>query len=271
MRQVKHPQRVVVVDFYERKWHDPRLDVVSVGVMPNTLQGKHRLTKDDWWNAAAARNTGLCHCPNDFICFVDDNSVPLPGWYDAILEAERGQYVVCGAYKKMKNLIVEDGVPTTFSEHSADGRLSHAKGLTTCGGEWLFGCSVAGPTRAFLQIGGWPEYLALGISFEDVLCGFMLKNAGYELKYNPAMMTYESEDHHNGKTFIRKNKGQDRGHDAKDYQALHKAQKSAHLDNPFWPMGIAALRDMILRGEPYPPLGGETRDWYDGTLISEMT
>jgi len=269
-RQVKHPQRVVVVDFFGRKWGDSRLDVVSVPPMPNVWNGPHRLTKEDWFNPAAFRNTGICHCPNDFIAFVDDVSVLMPGWIECVAEAEAKQYVVCGAYRKVKNILVEDGLVKGYQESSNDNRLAYRHGgAESCGGQWLYGCSCAGPISAFLKVGGWPEGLSCGCGFEDIPMGLLLQNSGADIRYDPRMMTFESEEHHqNLKVFIRRDKGVSPAD--KSHAILHKAQVSKHLDNPSIPQGIAALREHILAGGEFPVPTEPQHDWYDNQLISEM-
>ena len=50
---------------------------------PNVWQGKHRLSKIDYFAAANARNTAICLAAGDTIVFADDLSVPLPTWWSA--------------------------------------------------------------------------------------------------------------------------------------------------------------------------------------------
>lgn len=108
---------------------------------PNVWSGPHRLTKEDWFAAASARNTAICLCKTSHIAFVDDLSVFLPhnrtpphdeagnrvirSWCEAAYAACDGGYVACGAYKKVRNLVVEDGIPVSYdqTESGTDDRL----------------------------------------------------------------------------------------------------------------------------------------------------
>lgn len=287
----KHPElnvRVVVVDFWQSGTAHPRhinpikgkCEEIVVSVKPNIWNGHHRLTKENWFNVSASRNTALCYARDGQIIYVDDLSVLMPGWLDAALEAK--DYIACGAYRKVKDLVVEDGVVKSFTPFPAgeDNRLKHVtQDVTLCGGHWAYGCSIAGPVEAFLSVNGWPEDLSGGLGFEDVLMGIVMENAGWKFKYDRRMMTLESEEGHHAEPAFRREDwhmengvavlGGD-GKDDKSHRALNIARASKSFPNSFGEGGIRALREKILKGEPFPIPTAPDREWYSGKLLSEL-
>src|SRR5512138_129803 len=80
--------RVIVVDLFA---DDPKrrtavansagsIPFTHVEPKPNYYQGKHRLTKDQWWAASSARNTVFALCRTDWVACCDDRCVLLPNW-----------------------------------------------------------------------------------------------------------------------------------------------------------------------------------------------
>jgi glycosyltransferase involved in cell wall biosynthesis len=281
--------KVVVVDF----WRDERgseflsrsRGVVShhVGFKPNVWNGPHRLTKTDWFAACNARNTGLCYANSNWIAYCDDLSVLLPGWLDSVKQAMRENYIVFGAYKKTKNTVVENGEVKSFNIHTTDSRLHQASSeRTTCAGSWLFGCSLAMPVQALLDVNAWPENLCDGLSFEDCILGMAIGNTGkYTFKYDRRMMTYESEElHHVGPVFRREDWHFENGvavlggngRDDKSHAVLNKASGLSRFDNYFgegFP-DIASLRNHILNGGSFPIRNQPCTDWYSGILLQDL-
>lgn len=239
---------------------------------PNVWQGKYRLTKEDWFAASNARNTALCLAPDGWICYADDLSVLLPGWFDRVKAAMEGNYIACGTYRKVNKLVVENGEVISFADHYAgnDSRTRFAAGdLYPCEGGWLFGCSCAMPVEALLTIGGWTEF-ADGLGGEDYLTGLTLQNAGYKFFYDRKMMTYESEEHHHlENSLLRTDKG--KSPDDKSHRALNIVLSGQKFFDNYYQGGMRALREKVLKGEPFPIIQIPDRDWFDGQLISEMT
>ena len=280
-----------MVDF----WHDERGDdlgptaewlkamrvIRHVPPMPCVWSGPHRLTKQNWFSVSNARNTALCLAPGPFIAFVDDLSVLLPGWLDAALEAR--DYIGAGAYSKVKDLVVEDGLVKSFTPYPSgvDSRLGVVKNeVQEIDGGGLFGCSLAGPIEAFLSVNGWPSDLCDSLGFEDCITGIVLQNAGWKIKYDKRMMTYESEElHHVGEVFRKedwhKNEAGEfvtggNGKDDKSHSVLNIARQSKNFPNSFGEGGIRELRRRVLAGEPFPIPQSPDREWYSGKLLSEL-
>lgn len=257
--------------------------VRCVEVKPCVWQGPHRLTKVDWFDASNARNTALCHAPDGWIAYVDDLSVLMPGWLNAVREAMAGNYIVLGAYKKVKKLVVENGEVKSFEEFPGgiDSRWTYGtpSAPVPANGGMMYGCSVAMPVEALLTINGWPEDLCAGLGSEDYCCGIALENAGYTFKYDRRALTLESEeDHHTGPVFRKEdwhfengvpviggNGGSDKSH-----AALNIAKQSKYFPNSFGEGGIRELRRRVLGGEPFPIPKTPDRDWYTKIPLSEL-
>lgn len=238
---------------------------------PNVWQGEHRLTKDNWFAAANARNTALCLCATDWIAYCDDLSVLTPGWLEGARRAMRGNYIALGAYKKVRKLVVEQGKIISFEEFPGglDARLRHPGDVLSCGGDWMYGCSLAGPVEAFLAVNGWPEAND-GLSFEDVCMGICIGNTNrFSFRYDKSMLTLESEEHHYmEKPMIRS----DFGTSPKDksHAALNIAKQSKWFPNYFDGGGIRELRDRVLRGEPFPIQRNPQHEWFTQKRLAEL-
>lgn len=239
---------------------------------PSVWSGPHRLTKEDWFSASNARNTALCCCQTPYICYVDDLSLATPSWLPSVWEAVDGNYIGLGAYKKVRNLVVEKGAAVSFDEFPGgiDNRLGIVtKDVSECNGEWLYGASLVGPTEAFLEINGWPEDLCDGMGFEDCLTGIVLQNAGYHLKYDRRMLTLESDELHSAEPAMVRHDYGDSPND-KSHSALNIAKASKHFPNSFGEGGIRALRERRIAGLPFPIRAAPDREWFTGTLLSEL-
>jgi hypothetical protein len=198
-------------------------------------------------------------------------SVLAPGWLEGVRRSVQGNYIALGAYKKVRNLVVEKGRIVSFNEFAGglDSRLRHPGEVVSCGGDWMYGCSLAGPTEAFLSVNGWPEAND-GLSFEDVCMGICIGNTNrFSFRYDKSMLTLESEeDHYIEKPMIRSDFGvspKDKSH-----AALNIAKASRWFPNYFDAEGIRGLRNRTLAGEPFPVVQIPDREWFTGRLLSEL-
>lgn len=279
-------KRIIVVDFWAeeegRKEYiaskandEQRKVLVHVPPKPSVFQGAHRLTKDHWWDASGVRNTALCLAPDGFLCFVDDLSVMLPGYGVQIRSAmQKSDTITCGAYRKVKKLVVEKGNIISFEDHPGgiDNRYGYGSdtGPIPCGGNWLYGCSVIGHTDAFLSTGGLPEALTGALGFEDCLFGLMLEKRGYKIVYDRQMMTYESEEHHTS-DFVIKRSDYGISPNDKSHAALRIIQQgNGFHPNYFGEEGIRGLRRRVLAGEPFPIMKTPEHEWFTSTPLSEL-
>lgn len=279
-------KRIIVVDFWaeddgraeyvrSKANDDQRKVLVHVPPKPSRFQGKHRVTKDHWWDAASARNTALCLAPDGFLAYFDDLSVLLPGYGKQLrLAMTKPGVITLGAYQKVKNLNVVKGDIISFEKF--DGGMDHRYGYgrdhdpLPCSGQWLYGCSLVGNTEAFLITGGWPEAISQSLSMEDVLQGLMSEKMGYRFQYDRSMMTYESEEHHHSDFVIRRSDFGVSPND-KSHAALRIIQQgSGFHPNYFGEEGIRGLRKRILAGEPFPVPQIPCHEWWTGKPLEEL-
>lgn len=240
------------------KWITPK---------PTIWQGKHRKTKEDWWAASNARNTGLCLADTEWIAWVDDRCVLGPQWLQSIRDAMEGGYAVFGAYEKRHGMKVENGVivePGTVT--GVDHRIAHVQAElpAPCPGNWCYGCSVALPVEWALQIGGFEQAMD-GMSFEDVIFGLMIQNNGWPRCYDPRFKIIEDRTPEQcGKTYRREDKGvspQDKSHRSLELFGGARQTTNRHQ---LW-----QSRQAVQAGKPFPVLLDSTTDWFDGEPIDE--
>lgn len=275
--QIKPDDRVqiIFVDALHRlplDWHG------AISILPkwNVWQGPCRLTKQDWWAASNSRNTGICLAQHDFIAFLDDRCVLLPGWLDAIREAQAGNYAVFGAYEKRNVMTVENGVirhaGIVVGEDSREKYCrEHWGGVAPhpCPGEWAFGCTLALPLEWALQVNGYEELMD-GLGCEDVVFGKHLENNGFALKYDLRMKIIEDRTPKElGQPMLRSSKErhpndvEDKGHKA--------LAKFCPLKRASHQWDLRQVRADVMAGKPFPVPSGPITDWFDNQPLSEMT
>ena len=273
---------VLVVDFhaddegrkedFASKFRGPKEKLKHVTPKPTVWQGKHRLTKQNWFAPSNARNTALCLADSEWICYVDDLSVLMPGWMDAAIDGMYRGGVTCGAYRKVKELVVEPvtGVVTSY----VDSPVGHdtrtgPDGPIGCGGRWLYGCSLTIKTEDLLTVGGWPEALCDSLGSEDYILGFMLQNNGIPISYDRRMMTWESEElHFVGETMRREDFG--KSPNDKSHKVLEIAIRMTNHPNYFGDEGIRGLRARVLSGDSFPVVSIPQHEWFRGIPLKDL-
>lgn len=267
---------VVKIDRYAKAPHTFQHGPITVHVHPPkpcVWSGEHRLTKEDWWSTSSYRNTALCVCPTEHIVYVDDLSIPSPNWWSAAKAAVHfPNTVTVGLYSKIRDLVVEAGVLTSYTQ-PASGIDRRLKLVTDphgpCDHSWMFGCSLVAPIDALLDAGGWPE-MADGLSFEDCLMSTVLGNRGVKFRYDTNLFTHEDEAAHHEEhpPMIRRDKGV--SPNDKSHAALAIARQSRQFHN-YFEGSTRGVRDYYRQHGEFPIVQIPDRDWYDGQLISEMT
>lgn len=176
-----------------------RLDYLHIPPLPNVYEGPFRLTKESWFAASVSRNTGFVVAKYPQVIFIDDLTVLGPQWLNQALHSAHHGYTVSGMYKKVKKLVVDDGVPTSFEEFA--GGVDSRWGYGSDGGivDWsgsIYGCSFGVPLESALAIDGF-EMACCGSGNEDSDFSIRLRRSGEKVSLNRNMMTLESEeDHH---------------------------------------------------------------------------
>ncbi len=220
---------------------------------PNIWQGKDRITKEDWWATANARNTAICLAKTDYLVFLDDRCWLGDQWLKVVREGERRRdSVIVGSYDKL-----EDGKVT--SDHR---RGLKPNGMINCGGGWLYGCTFALPLEWCLEVNGLEEGCD-GLTGEDYIFGLMLGNNGRRIDFLPEMFVKQDRSMGTEHGFKMTDKGvspKDKSHAALD--RFGKARRSEFTPN---------LREIRKAGVfPNVDKEYEYRDWYDGQLIREF-
>jgi len=192
------------IDTFERE--GDKVEITEYKPKPTMWQGEYKLTKDNWFSASNARNTGIIYANGSYIVYVDDLSVLCPTWWQAVVRAYNEQTIILGAYKKVKDLTVENGRILHYEEtpNGNDHRLQY--GSRPAGGSWLYGCSCGFPIDTLLSVNGWDE-ICDGSGYEDCHLGIRLEKAGYKMIYDTQMLTLECEEcHSEGTPFRREDK-----------------------------------------------------------------
>lgn len=264
--------KVICVESWRRepaRFLENGIWVWYVPVMPNIWQGPSRITKHDWWAASTARNTGLCLTGTDWVAFCDDRSALGYHWLASVKEAQKGNYVVAGAYQKVANLALNNG-RLTFDplENGADTYRAphgHPERAVRCGWNFVFGCTLALPTEWALEVNGFDE-TCNSVGAEDNMFGAMLHNNGRPIYYDSRMIIYE--DRTPGKfqpSPPRRDKGvspRDKSHAL--YSRLTNQKTAVHNRD------IRAIRASVLNGGPWPIPTEPTNDFYDQEPLSSM-
>lgn len=243
-------------------------EIHTMAPKPSIWQGQYKITQSDWWAASNARNTAICLCQTEWIAFLDDRCVLMPGWLESVRQAMKHGYGVCGTYEKRTGMTVENGVVKHAGIITGvDGRAGNPSGAVRAPGEWWFGCSTAAPLEWYLNINGYDETCD-GLSMEDCIAGHMLQNNGYPLMYDQRMkMVEDRTPEFCGPVMKREDKGvspHDKSHAMLNMLRYRKA--AMHYWNNW---DLKAIRKDVLSGKPFPiPEAKMYKDWYDDTVIN---
>lgn len=245
-----------------------QVPVLWVEPKPTVYQGKYRLTKEDYWAKSNAINTAACLAKGEFIAFVDDRSVILPGWLRRLDEAMRGNYAVAGTYSKRINLKVEHGfIVDAGTVIGSDSRLRRGQDrepIQTYGEAW-FGCNNAMPLEWLLNINGADES-ADSLGYEDVLMGHMLIRNGYVTKFDPQMAVVQDRTMPESESSVKRtDKGispADKSHGL-EIKTSGCKRATHHWDLP-------TVRANVQAGQPFPAADYPTFDWWDNQPLKDF-
>lgn len=270
--------QVVVIDGRYPRPLDAPFPIEHHLPKPTVWQGRHRLTKRDYFCAANARNTAFALARHEHVAFVDDLSVILPGWLKAHVHAAEHGYVLCGTTCKQKNIKVNfEGDVVSYDEFppGLDSRLGNVPptdDIFPCTGGWLYGGTFSVPLEDALCVNGQDE-IHDGIGGEDYDFGARLERAGSDIYITRACGTFEDEDgHHAELPMVRLDKpvtGADGPYSSNFlyYKLQRETDRSWTIGNRF---NLGDLRAAVLAGEPFPVPTEPTTHWVDGQPLSEM-
>jgi hypothetical protein len=236
---------------------------------PTIWQGKHRITKEDWWAKSNAMNTAIILCHTEWIAFVDDRSVLAPGWLNCVKEAMAGNYAVVGTYEKRSNMKVVNGEVMDMGEFLG-GDDRELVGHPIDGKDW-YGGSSAIPLEWCLAVNGFSEDLCDGLGSEDSMFGKVLRYAGFPFKFDSRMRIIQDRTPSQiDGALKRADKNPHLGKAAKSWSIVKAFYHKTTSQNSY---DIRQHRARVQAGEDLWSImpSASHYDWYDGQPISEMT
>lgn len=194
------PVQLVIVDYWKdhrvlNLENDAGIECLHVLPFPSLWQGKHKVTKDNWFTCANSRNTAFAYAKYDYFASCDDLTVLNDLWLQCVIDGRKGGYVVLGSYQKATNMKVENGNLISCDVDSKDSREWMCRPGTKlgCRGGLLYGCSFALPLNKAIEINGF-DSLTDSIGYEDQVFGMRLEKVGCRFYYDRRMFTTESND-----------------------------------------------------------------------------
>ncbi len=241
---------------------NPNIEIKHVEPKPTIWQGVHRITPEDWWAKSNALNTAIALCQTEWIAFMDDRSVLLPGWLDVIKQAMDGPYAVCGAYQKRVNMEVVNGVITnqgTLIGSDSRRDLPHPQ----LSKDW-YGGHGALPLEWCLAVNGFSEDYCDSLGLEDAMFGHTLYYSGFEQRYDSRMKIVEDRTQGQIDGALRRSDWGESPNDASHaIVAAFQGQRTSM--NSY---NLRSLRESVLAGNPFPPPTASHTHWYSGEDIA---
>ncbi len=287
---------IVIVDFYAqpgdgwtatdcmkrrddvfREGHGFRL--VWEPPMPTVWAGPYRVTRQNWWHAGASRCTVLCYATGDYWVNLDDRCVLLPGWMDAVRDAVKGQYAVCGTYEKRTGITVENGIIRHAGIVTGrDNRLEyvndhylqhrHLSNPYSAPGSWFYGCTFGLPLEWALKVNGVPSTFCDGLGSEDSMFGNILQQNNLPIYFDTRMaMVEDRTPEFLGPVMRREDKGEIGTARDKSHACLAKFLQSKTSLNSF---DVRRLREAVQAGHPFPSPKDPPFDWFDHQALVDM-
>lgn len=272
-------------DEFKNKYEIYTNNVKHISPKPSPIQGKYKVTKDNYFAASSARNTAFINCETSYIVCIDDLTVVKEGWLDVVLWGVKNNYVVYGSYAKVNKLeCLEDG-SFSFDKDSIqlDSRFNNQvinnDFATRVAGSWLFGCSFAMPLKLAFKIDGFSE-ICDTIGSEDSEFGIRLNRVTTDIYYSRQMMTLEDDLLHftpGNIKFIRESKILTENTLMKNKIGLSSdhaiIQNVMESDSPlpFIPTNLSKIKEIYNLDESKVAESFDTLQyWVDGKLFCEM-
>jgi GT2 family glycosyltransferase len=173
----------------------------------------------------AACNDGAALAGGEFLVFLNNDTVPQPGWLDALLDTFDAQpdaglvgaqlLYPDGRLQEAGGVVFADGSGWNYGrfESPRDPRYGY---LRDC--DYASGAALAIPRALFAQVGGFDARYAPAY-YEDTDLAFAVRAAGRRVLYQPAARVVHDE----GAT-----SGTDTGSGAKAYQVRNRERFAAH-------------------------------------------
>lgn len=288
------PVEWVIVDFWQKepgrkeyieKCIGGSFHYQHISPKPSCVQGEHRITKENWFAASNARNTGCVYANGSYMAFIDDLSMLGENWFKAVKRGYESNMVVAGCYAKVLGLNVEYGkrISGENVERGKDARLKANPNSRYIGGGELFGCSFALPVETYCSVNGMEEILDT-LGMEDYTFGIQLQKKGYSIWFDVDMYSEENEEMHGGGLVFKR---EDKLLTPEQYEEARQRLGCTHriggrtdsshlfLDLLYsqqtpWSFGNNFnLKELRETKQFKMPIGNETH-WVDLQLLSEM-
>lgn len=197
----------------------------------------------------AACNDGAAAARGQVLVFLNNDTVPQPGWLDALLDTFEthpdtglaGAQLLYpdGRLQEAGGVVFADGSAWNYGrfESPDDPRFAHVRDA-----DYLSGAAIAIPRALFELLGGFdPRYAPA--YYEDTDLAFAVRDAGLRVRYQPAARVVHDE----GTTA-----GTDPASGAKAFQARNQAIFAAHRANALashLPAGSVPTPTLLHRGQ----------------------
>ena len=190
----------------------------------------------------AACNDGAAKARGDYLVFLNNDTVPQPGWLDALLDTFRthpdtglaGAQLLYpdGRLQEAGGLVFRDGSAWNYGrfESPDDPRFAYLRAT-----DYVSAAAAAIPRALFAQVGGFDARYAPAY-YEDTDLAFAVRAAGRVVRYQPASRVLHDE----GSTA-----GSDPGSGVKAWQARNREVFAAHRAR-----ALAALPEPGIRPSP---------------------
>ena len=179
---------------------DHRFELTHITPKPDIWTGKHRKTKRSFANTGSFRNTGLIVAKHNYIVFLDDLTAVYPNWLNYHRKAAENGQILCGSFRKVKNLkVIPDGsihyTETVVNDQRMESQITDDP--VKAGPNWIFGSNAGMPLEYLLKVNGYDEFCARR-GVEDCNLGVRLGNAGYldRMYYDKNCAVAEDDGYH---------------------------------------------------------------------------
>ncbi len=181
----------------------------------------------------AACNDGAALARGEFVVFLNNDTVPQPGWLDALLDTFDGEpdaglvgaqlRYPDGRLQEAGGVVFADGNAWNYGRHESpeDPRYAYVRDA-----DYVSGAAIALPRALFLSLGGFDAAYAPAY-YEDTDLAFKVRAAGRRVVYQPAAVVVHEEGATSG-TDVRSGVKAYQARNRELFAARHGAALAAH-------------------------------------------
>lgn len=213
-----------------------------------SIAGLHYHRREANGGFIAACNDGARMARGEYVVFLNNDTVPQPGWLDALLgtfEAHPDAGLVGaqlrypdGRLQEAGGVVFSDGNGWNYGRHGApqDPRYAYLRDA-----DYVSGAAIALPRALFAQLGGFDARYAPAY-YEDTDLAFRVRAAGHRVLYQPAAVVAHEEGATAGtdeNTGVKSNQGRNRVR----FAQRHAPALAVHPDPSTLPSPAVVHRD----------------------------